>query len=240
MINQTNKKKRRSIGLLLGALTLSLMTATAYASRGSVQDRRVDMRTAQKLVDRDQSKTDFPIEINNRVLTQLNRYVGTPDGREFMRQALERMKAYGSMVRVKIQEYDHPEELLAVAIMESGFRNTLPNKNSMKAAGVWQFVPGTARRYDLAVNTRIDERLDIFLATDAAMRLLKDLNSRFGDWKLALMAYNAGGVKVQRGIDATGSRSAWDLIEAGYTGDRDYLAKVIAAAIVLKNPELVD
>lgn len=240
MINQSKQPKRRSLAFLFGAISISLLTATAYASRGSVHDRRIDIQTAEKLVEGSRATTSFPLEMNHLILSQLNRYVGTPDGREHMRRALIRMKQYETMVRKKILEYRLPEELLAVAVIESGFRNYLPNKNPMRAAGVWQFVPQTARNYALTVNSRIDERLDVFLATDAAMRLLRDLNNHFQDWKLALMAYNAGSQKVQKGIEATGSRNAWDLIQNGHEGDKHYLSRVIAAAIVLRNPELVE
>jgi membrane-bound lytic murein transglycosylase D len=129
-----------------------------------------------------------------------------------------------------------PEELLAVPIIESGYRNF----KHRRVAGLWMFIEDTARAYNLRVDEATDDRLDVELETDAAMRLLGADYLRFQDWGLALMAYNAGEVRVQKGIDATGSRDPWKLIDAGFQGDADYLAKVIAAVILLRNPTCLD
>jgi len=86
----------------------------------------------------------------------------------------------------------------------------------------------------------VDERLDLEKETDAAFRYLGGLKLRFRDWHLALLSHNVGENRVQRGIDETGSRDAFELIRAGYEGDKDYLAKVMAAVLILENPSLLD
>lgn len=96
----------------------------------------------------------------------------------------------------------------------------------------------TARNFGLRVDEDHDDRLDIDLATDGALRLLASLHLRFGDWRLALIAYNAGARRVQAGINITASRDPWTLVNAGF-GDKKYLAQVIAGVLILRNPSLI-
>ena len=97
-------------------------------------------------------------------------------------------------------------------------------------------ITNTAKNYGLKVNSTIDERLNIEAETDAAMRLLTANKMRFKDWSLSLMAYNMGEGAVQNAINKTGSKDAWELIRAGYEGDKNYLAKVMAVVLILENP----
>ncbi len=240
------KTKRNQFVTWTAALALTaIMTLGAYASSGLVQDRRVSLDQAQKMVaelsTRSGSKApSFPIAINDRVLRQLNRYIGTPEGRDFMRSALARMENERGPIEKAMKKYGVPLELLAIPIIESGYQN-LPQVpgSRVKAAGLWQFIPRTAEVYGLRVDSTVDERLNIPLETDAAMRLLVANKMRFKDWMLSVSAYNAGENKVQEGIDKTGSRDAWVLAGKGFEGDHDYLAKLHAAILIMNNPDSV-
>lgn len=240
MFSKSSTQTEGKIGVLVGLVVTLIMGATAYASKGLVQDRRVSMAQAQDMAIRAQGETGFPVVVNDLVLKQLNRFIGTPEGREFMRDALVRMEDRKAVVGGLLQKYSAPEELLAVPIIESGYRNLDQRHNtSMKAAGMWQFIPNTARIYGLQVDRKKDERLDIPLSTDAAIRYLQSNNLRFKDWHLSALAYNMGESAVQKGMDALNSRDAWTLIRNGHEGDKDYLPRLMAAILIMRNPESV-
>jgi membrane-bound lytic murein transglycosylase D len=241
MLGKTSTRIKRSISISVGIFIASALAATAFASNGIVQDRRVTMIQAKEMAARVQNQSGLPVIVNDLVLKQLNRYIGTPEGREFMRSSLIRFQNYKMIVGESLKKYGVPEEIMAIPIVESGYQNLPQGQggSSMKAAGLWQFIPSTARNYGLKVDNKTDERLDIKLNTDAAMRYLTSNYLRFNDWHLSLLAYNMGEGAVQKGIDATGSRDAWTLIRNGYEGDKDYLPKIMAAILIMQNPDSV-
>lgn len=240
MFSESSTKIGRSISVAVGLLIASIMGVTAYASNGLVQDRRVNMAQAKAMAVRAQGETGFPVVVNDLVLKQLNRYIGTPEGREFMRDSLARMENYKVLVDDYLKKYDVPVEIMAVPIIESGYQNLTEKSNSsMKAAGIWQFIPQTARNYGLRVDSKIDERLDVSLLTDAAMRYLQSNNLRFKDWQLSALSFNMGENAVQKRMNDLGSRDAWELIRNGYEGDKDYLPKLMAAILIMRNPDSV-
>jgi membrane-bound lytic murein transglycosylase D len=221
------------------AALLVLMTAAAYAAGGWVQDRRVTRQQAEEMAQRVTGSGDFTVVVNDEVLHELNRYAGTPEGREFMRASLQRFEAQRSAVVSTLAKYGVPAELAAVPLVESGYRNLDASHNRIGSAGIWQFIPATARAFGLRVEGEIDQRLDPALLTDAAGRMLRADQLRFADWQLALMAFNMGNRGLQDAIDANGSRDAWTLVRAGAEGDRGYLARVHAAVLIAANPQAV-
>ncbi len=123
-----------------------------------------------------------------------------------------------------------PRELLAVPLIESGF--DLFAESPKGARGLWQLMPDTARRYGLNPDGPFDERLDPFRSTIAAARYLKDLYGLWGDWALALAAYNAGEGRVGRALAASPSRDFSTLASHGLLPQetRAYVPAVLAAA----------
>ncbi|HEY0160884.1 MAG TPA: lytic transglycosylase domain-containing protein [Thermoanaerobaculia bacterium] len=146
---------------------------------------------------------------------------------------LERMPQYESMIREKLRRKGMPEDLLYLAMIESGFN---PRARSLaEANGIWQLVPDTARRYGLRVDETVDEREDPEKSTDAALSYLSYLYNRFNSWYLAAAAYNTGENRVGRIMtEVTGAEAGtdadyyriWDRLP-GET--RDYVPAMIAA-----------
>jgi membrane-bound lytic murein transglycosylase D len=126
-----------------------------------------------------------------------------------------------------------PEELIYVPLIESGFSPTA--KSRARAVGFWQFGTGTARSYGLNVDWWVDERRDIHASTQAALRHLKDLFVEYGDWYLALAAYNAGGGRVNRAIRKNNTRDYWEMTKLPRE-TRNYVPYFIASALIARNP----
>ena len=225
---------------VFAAAVFLLMFGAAYAANGMIRDQRIDADLARELVAHANAESDFNLTLNQGVLEELNRYAGTPDGRAWMQESLRRMEAYRPLLEETFQKYNLPDELMALPILESGYRNLNPNRRKPHAAGLWQFIPGTARNFNLEVSDKTDERLVPELATDAAARLLSALHLQYQDWNLALMAYNAGSGKVNRQIKTTGTRDAWLLLEENDFVENNYLHKAIAMIIIMKNPHILD
>lgn len=232
---KTKNSKLRTWIICVGMA--ALMVATAYASNSLVQDRRVSLAQAQEMAFKVKQDSTFPVGVNELVVAQLNKYLGTPEGRDFMRSSLARMETYRSTVEKKLREYHMPSELIAVPLIESGYQNLSAERNpSSNAAGIWQFIASTARSFNMIVDKEKDQRLDVAMETDAAMRYLLMNKLRFNDWQLSAMAFNMGERSLQAAIDKTGSRDAWTVIRAGHENDKNYLPKLMAAILIMKNP----
>jgi peptidoglycan lytic transglycosylase D len=167
-------------------------------------------------------------------------------GRERMAIWLTRMPRYEAMIREHLQRENLPGDLVYLALIESGFSNTATSR--AKAVGMWQFMKATGKGYGLRVDSWVDERRDPFRATDAAVRHLRDLNRRFNSLYLAAAAYNAGSGKVSRGLrrlpddesDAPNSDATFFRLydtKLLRRETKDYVPKLIAAALIAKQPE---
>jgi beta-lactamase regulating signal transducer with metallopeptidase domain len=229
---------RASAAAGISVLAFALLTVLSAVIATPVQDRRLVRSDAERLVAAARRSSAFPLEVNEAVLRQLNLLLGTPDGRAFLKSSIARMRDYQPGILPELKQYGLPTELLAVPLVESGYRNLAPKIGP--GAGLWMFIAPTARYNGLEVSADRDQRLDVRAETRAAMRLLSDLQRRFQDWPLALMAYNSGIARVEAAIDATRSRDAWTLYRAGYGNDPDYLARTMAVVLILANPRLVD
>ncbi len=176
----------------------------------------------------------FRLEMNERVRSWVH-YFETAIGDRFATY-LGRKTRYEPMIRRKLREAGLPQDLIYLALIESGMN---PNAYSRAAAvGLWQFIASTGRNYGLEVSYWIDERRDPEKATDAAVRHLKDLYEEFGSWYLAAAAYNGGPNRVRRGLRAVPGGTFWDLADRRLLRreTRDYVPKIIAAAIIGHDP----
>ncbi len=177
----------------------------------------------------------IPMILNDSVENHLE-YFKTR-GREVFQRWLDRSARYIPVMKDIFREKNLPEDLVYVAMIESGFN---PYAVSWcKAVGPWQFMPATGKLYGLRIDWWIDERKDPVKSTYAAAEHLKDLHNLFGSWPLALASYNAGAGKVQRAVLRTRSDDFWDLKASRYIRKetKNYVPKFMAATIIAKNPE---
>ena len=130
-----------------------------------------------------------------------------------------------------LARYDLPYELCYLAVIESALNPSV--RSHAGAAGLWQFMPSTGKLYGLEINSLVDERLDPIRATDAACRFLKALYNTFGDWNLAIAAYNCGPGNINKAIHRSGKRDFWSIYPYLPRETRSYLPLFIAASYVL-------
>lgn len=178
---------------------------------------------------------DIPIEMNDAVESWLHYY--QTRGRKSFEITLARAGRYERLMREIFRRAGLPEDLIYLSLIESGFEGTAYSR--ARAAGLWQFVPATAKIYKLEISYWVDERYDPIAATAAAAEYLEDLQREFGDWYLTVAAYNAGPGRVHRAIRRAGSRDFWTLAEKRVlrSETRNYVPKLIAAALIAKQPE---
>lgn len=158
-------------------------------------------------------------------------------GRKWFRIWLERSGRYIPFMRKVLREHGLPEDLVYLAMIESGFSPRAYSR--ARAVGYWQFMRSTGRSYGLDVNFWVDERRDPERASIAAARHLKDLYDRFQDWKLATAAYNAGAGKISRAIRRYKTEDFWEIAKRRYLAreTKNYVPKLIAAALIAREPE---
>ncbi len=165
------------------------------------------------------------------------------DARDRFAIWLSRLGRYEGMIRERLGAKGLPEDLVYLALIESGLSNTAVSR--ARAAGMWQFMASTARLYGLTVDPWVDERRDPYRATEAAVCYLADLRERLGSVYLAAAAYNAGVGRVERGLgrlpgesDSVTDHTFFQLADHRYLRreTRDYVPKLIAASLIAKQP----
>lgn len=194
-----------------------------------------DDRLAELRLPDDLPPSDLPLTLNSQVEYFIKQFQGRSKA-SFARW-LTRSARYIPMMKEVLRKEGLPEDLVYVAMIESGF--TLHARSVANAVGPWQFMSATGRRYSLRIDQWIDERKDPVKATVAAAMYLKDLSGMFnGDWYLAAAGYNAGENKIFRAIDKYNTSDFWELTKGSYLKreTKEYVPKLLAAAIVAKDP----
>lgn len=168
-------------------------------------------------------------EIEVRTFAQ--RFWGGREGQ--FSEALNRLQRLRPTLEPILETEGVPKQFVAVVLIESGAEPLAMSPR--QARGLWQFIPETARQYGLTVGVAKDERIYVEEATRAAARYLRDLYNRFGDWPLALAAYNAGETAVESALEKSSASTFWQLSSAGLLPreTRSYVPAVLAAMQLL-------
>jgi membrane-bound lytic murein transglycosylase D len=192
--------------------------------------------TAKVTAELKTTRSDFPLVVNDYVAGFISYFSNSPAGHAHLLRSLERAGKYKDMISKNLRDQGVPQDLIYLAVAESGFQPQALNARS-GAGGMWQFMPTGA--YGLARNGWFDERFDPEKSSLAYAKYMKTLYNQFGDWYLAMAAYDWGPGNVQRAVMRTGYADFWELyrrnVLPGET--KNYVPGIIAAIIMAKNPE---
>jgi len=180
--------------------------------------------------------SQLPLEENDTVLSYIN-FFSTERGRKVLLYGLRRAGRYKPLIQRILDEEGVPQELMSLAQAESAFMpRAVSNK---KATGMWQFMAYTGSEYGLRADGNFDERLDPEKSTRAAARHLRDLYNTFGDWYLAMAAYNCGPYCVDHAVQRTGYADFWELSARRALPQQtmNYVPLIVAMTVMSKNPK---
>jgi membrane-bound lytic murein transglycosylase D len=216
----------------------SAETRTAWSLELPISDQSNDdfgLEVLPKDRPKQPQEFDIPIVINAKV-EQFIQYFQTTARKAFSNW-LARSEKYIPTMRNLLKENGLPEDLVYLALIESGFNPYAYSRS--KASGPWQFIYPTGKRYGLRANWWIDERRDPEKSTIAAAKYLKDLYDMFECWYLAAAGYNAGERKIATAMKRYRTEDFWELTKYQYLKreTKDYVPQMIAAALIAKDPE---
>ncbi|MEM6841951.1 MAG: transglycosylase SLT domain-containing protein [Bacteroidota bacterium] len=177
-------------------------------------------------------QADIPLTYNERVKSFIDYF--TVRDREYTRMVIRRKDIYFPIFEKYLKKHNLPEELKYLAIVESGLKPEA--RSRVGAVGLWQFMPSTGRMFGLNRDWYIDERQHPEKSTEAACKYLKQLYRMFGDWELALAAYNTGPGNVRKAIRRSGyKKSFWDIYRYLPRETRSYVPQFVAIAYTLSH-----
>ncbi len=195
-------------------------------------DPNVERRVQQEVKS---VQSDLPLASNDLVTGVISYFQNR--GSDFIYKVLTRVGQYQGLISDVLRQEGIPQDLIYLAAAESGFNPFAKSRKS--AVGMWQFVLGTAYLYGLRKDRWVDEREDPVKSTQAAARHLKGLYRTFGDWYLAMAAYDTGPGTVQKAIEKTGYADFWRLrkLHALPSETENYVPIIVATALIAKDPE---
>jgi membrane-bound lytic murein transglycosylase D len=190
---------------------------------------------AKAKIDLATTKSDLPLVVNDYVAAFINFFANTQKGHNTLLHSFERSGRYKAMIQRVMAEEGVPQDLIYLAVAESGFQPRAMNARS-RAGGMWQFMP--YGNYGLTRNVYLDERFDPEKSTRAYARYMKFLYDQLGDWYLAMAAYDWGAGNVQRAVEKTGYADFWELYKRNnLPGEtKNYVPEILAAIIIANHP----
>ena len=181
------------------------------------------------------TNSDLPLVVNDYVATYINFFANTQKGHNTLLHSFERAGRYKAMIQRIMAEEGVPQDLIYLAVAESGFQPRALNRRS-HAGGMWQFMPHG--NYGLARTTYVDERFDPEKSTRAYARYMKVIYDQLGDWYLSMAGYDWGAGNVQRAVEKTGYADFWELYKRNNlpAETKNYVPEILAAIIIANHP----
>lgn len=189
-----------------------------------------------KEIDLKNTVFDIPVVDRPEVIKWIEYFTGP--GKKYFLNYSKRSGRYGTLMSKMLQEKNLPQDLIYLAMAESGFHTKA--QSWAKAVGPWQFMPFTGKQFGLNLTWYIDERRDPFKSTLAATEYLTYLFNRFGSWELAIAAYNCGDGKIFRTLKKHKATDFWSIKKYLKQETQNYVPKIMALAILGKNLEVFD
>jgi membrane-bound lytic murein transglycosylase D len=182
------------------------------------------------------TKSDLPLVMNDYVATFINFFAYTQKGHNTLLHSFQRSGRYKAMIERVLAEEGVPQDLIYLAVAESGFQPKAIDRKS-KAGGMWQFMPGPY--YGLTRNAYVDERFDPEKSTRAYARYMKFIYGELGDWYLAMAAYDHGAGNMQHAVQRTGYADFWELYKRNELPreTQNYVPEILAAIIIANHPQ---
>jgi membrane-bound lytic murein transglycosylase D len=181
------------------------------------------------------TKSDLPLVVNDYVASYINFFANTTKGHNTLLHSFQRAGRYRTMIQRVMSEEGVPQDLIYLAVAESGFQPRAVNARS-RAGGMWQFMP--YGNYGLTRNQYVDERFDPEKSTRAYARYMKYIYAQLGDWYLSMAGYDWGTGNIQRAVEKTGYADFWELYRRNnLPGEtKNYVPEILAAIIIANHP----
>jgi membrane-bound lytic murein transglycosylase D len=182
------------------------------------------------------TNSDLPLVVNDYVASYINFFANTQKGHNTLLHSFERAGRYKAMIQRILAEEGVPQDLIYLAVAESGFQPRAVNRRS-RAGGMWQFMPRPY--YGLTRNAYVDERFDPEKSTRAYARYMKYIYDQLGDWYLSMAAYDHGTGNIQREVEKTGYADFWELYKRHELPreTQNYVPEILAAIIIANHPQ---
>lgn len=224
---------------LIGTLLL-IFSTLSYAVNSHNKHEPMNVVQLHTLIARNHLETSVNMPTNANILLAMNAILSSPKTTQFMQVGLDNFKNYQSLITTAMDEQALPHALFALPLAESGYAN-LPPHPYAATAGLWQFIPQTAKSFGLVVTATRDDRLDPQLSTLAATRYLHALHTQFPNWQLTLAAYHYGEVPLQEVLQQYNTDDIWYIVEQDpkFAELKRYLSITNATIIIMSEPALL-
>ncbi|MEB2784368.1 LysM peptidoglycan-binding domain-containing protein [Algoriphagus persicinus] len=175
---------------------------------------------------------EMSFELNDRIFSFIQYF--TVRNRDYTKMVLARKELFFPMFDEMMTKHEMPLEIKYLSIIESGLDPQI--RSRVGAMGLWQFMPATGRMYGMNTNSEVDDRMDPELSTEAAAKYLKSLHRMFGDWEVAMAAYNCGPGNVRKAIRRSGGKKTfWGIYNYLPRETRSYVPQVQAMLYILNH-----